>query len=170
MRRIHRLSGILISSFILLHLLNHLTSLLGPDNHISMMLKLRPFYRNSIAEVLLISSVLFQVYSGIIFFKRRRKTAARFFEKLQIWSGLYMAIFFGVHLSAIFFGRLILDLDTNLYFGSAGLNSFPVNLFFIPYYSLAIISFCGHIAAVHRNKSSRKALGVSVLNQSRILI
>jgi hypothetical protein len=32
------------------------------------------------------------------------------------------------------------------------LNTFPLNLFFIPYYSLAIISFFVHVAMIHAKK------------------
>ena len=83
-----------------------------------------------------------------------------------MWSGLYLAIFLLFHLSAVFIGRLILNLDTNYYFGVAGLNTFPLNLFFIPYYGLAIISFFGHIAAVHSKKMKSKIFGISPVNQS----
>jgi hypothetical protein len=67
-------------------------------------------------------------------------------------------------------GRLILKLDTNFYFGVAGLNTFPFNLFFIPYYGLAIFSFFGHIAAIHRKKMKISILGVSPIYQSKIIL
>ena len=59
-----------------------------------------------------------------------------------------------------------MDLDTNFYFGVAGLNTFPLNLFFIPYYGLAIISFFGHISAVHSIKMKTKILGLEPIKQS----
>jgi len=61
---------------------------------------------------------------------------------------------------------LILELDTNFYFGVAGLNTFPLNLFFIPYYGLAIISFFGHISAVHSKKMKSKIFGIDTIKQS----
>ena len=67
-------------------------------------------------------------------------------------------------------GRTILDLDTNLYFGVAGLNTFPLNLFFIPYYSLAILSFFGHVAAIHQQKMRHHVLGWSPTQQSRLIL
>jgi hypothetical protein len=109
-------------------------------------------YRNVFIETLLLAAVLVQIITGLWLFNKGRKWASTFFEKLQIWSGLYLAIFFLIHLSAVLGGRWVLHLDTNFYFGVSGLNTFPFNLFFIPYYGLAVMSFFGHIAAIHQRK------------------
>jgi hypothetical protein len=63
-----------------------------------------------------------------------------------------------------------LHLDTNFYFGVAGLNSFPTNLFFIPYYGLAIISFFGHIASIHSKKMKKSFLGLSPNRQATLIL
>lgn len=170
MKRIHYFSGVLISFFVGLHLFNHLYSILGADAHIEMMNDLRVVYRNIIAEIILLFAVIIQIFSGIKLFFKKRKNVTDFFEKLQIWTGLYLAIFFFIHLSAVLSGRLILNLDTNFYFGVAGLNTFPLNLFFIPYYGLAIISFFGHISAVHSKKMKSKILGIEPNKQSYIIL
>lgn len=167
-RRIHYYSGITIALFVSLHLANHAVSLMGIEKHIEVMTQLRKVYRNIFAEILLLSAASAQIFSGIQLCRSRFKIAKGFYEKLQLWSGLYLAIFFVIHLSAVMVGRFILKLDTNFYFGAAGLNQFPFNLFFIPYYSLAIFSFFAHIASVHyrkvkeRNRDARK--------QSRLII
>jgi hypothetical protein len=111
-------------------------------------------------------SVFVQIISGIKLFKLSRKTAISNFDKLHIWTGLYLAFFFIIHLSAILGGRLFLHLDTNFYFGVAGLNSFPFILFFIPYYGLAILSFFGHIASIHSKKMKQSVLGLTPNIQS----
>jgi hypothetical protein len=72
-----------------------------------------------------------------------------------------LAIFFIIHLSAVFGGRIFLQLDTNFYFGVSGVNTFPFNLFFVPYYGLAVLAFFGHIAAIHRKKMRMSILGLS---------
>jgi hypothetical protein len=169
-RKIHFVSGITLTIFIGLHLANHLASIAGVERHIEWMNALRHFYRTPIIEFLLLAAVLVQMYSGIRFFVLKRKTTKIGFEKLHIFSGLYMAAFFVIHISAVFVGRLILSLDTNFYFGAAGLNFFPVNLFFIPYYSLAILSFFGHIAAIHHCKMKNAIWGVSVNGQSKAIL
>ena len=110
--------------------------------------------------------ILVQIISGLKLFNLNRKTASTFFEKLQIWTGLYLAIFFIIHLSAVLGGRYFLHLDTNFYFGVAGLNTFPLSLFFVPYYGLAIISFFGHVASIHHKKMKLTIFGWTPYTQS----
>lgn len=160
-RTFHLFSGIVISVFVVLHLSNHMFSVLDAEKHIEVMDALRNFYRNIFIEIILLASVAFQIYSGLILFMSARKSANDFFSKLHIWTGLYLAIFFVIHLSAILAGRWILKLDTNFYFGAAGINTFPLSLFFIPYYIFAILSFFGHIAAVHSKKMKHNLLGIN---------
>ncbi|EZH73830.1 hypothetical protein ATO12_18025 [Aquimarina atlantica] len=170
MKRIHYTSGIIIAIFISFHLFNHSYSLFGVEEHIRLMDKFRLVYRNIFAETLLLIAVFIQIFSGVRLFLRRRKNTTGFFEKLQLWSGLYMAIFFVFHLGAVFTGRFFLDLDTNIYFGVAGLNTFPINLFFIPYYALAILSFFGHISAIHYAKIENNVLGLTPKKQSVLIL
>ena len=165
-KKIHFISGVTITVFVGLHLFNHTLSVFGADKHIEVMNTLRLFYRNILAETILLIAVLVQVISGLKLFKTNRKKATTQFEKLHLWTGLYLAIFFIIHLSAVFGGRLFLQLDTNFYFGVAGLNAFPFNLFFIPYYGLAILSFFGHIASIHNKKMKQSIFGLAPNKQS----
>jgi hypothetical protein len=166
MKRTHYLSGLTITIFVGLHLFNHFCSIFGAEKHIEIMNVLRHFYRNIFSETFLLIAVLVQIISGVSLFRKNRKTATTNFEKLHIWTGLYLAIFFVIHLSAVLVGRLFLHLDTNFYFGVAGLNSFPFNLFFIPYYALAIISFFGHISCIHKKKMKHNVFSLTPKRQS----
>ena len=166
LKKIHYISGLIVTVFVGLHLLNHSSSIFGADRHIEVMNTLRLFYRNIFIETILLLAVLVQIISGLKLFKTNRKTATTQFDKLHIWTGLYLAIFFIIHLSAVLSGRFFLHLDTNFYFGVAGLNSFPYNLFFIPYYALAILSFMGHIASIHSKKMKHTIFGLSPNKQS----
>lgn len=165
-RNIHFASGLIISVFVALHLLNHSVSLYGADAHIAFMNEWRTIYRQPIVEGVLLFAVLTQSVSGLSLFFRKRKSKLNFFELLHIWSGLYLAAFFLFHLSAVLGGRFFLGLDTNFYFGVAGLNTFPFYLFFVPYYALAILSFFAHIAAIHHQKMKHYILGFSPLQQA----
>lgn len=169
-KKLHYFSGITITIFVGLHLINHLYSIFGAKAHIELMNDFRVVYRNIIIETLLLLAVGIQIVSGIKLFFKKRKNVSDFFEILQIWTGIYLAVFLIIHLSAVLSGRLILNLDTNFYFGVAGLNTFPLNLFFIPYYGLAIISFFGHISAVHSKKMQNKILGINPNKQSYIIL
>lgn len=168
-KKLHYFSGLTISIFVALHLFNHAFSIAGAEKHIEMMSTLRYFYRNIFIEILLLVAIATQIVTGLRLFIMKRKIVSTVFDKLQIWSGLYLAIFFLIHLSAVLAGRIILKLDTNFYFGVAGLNAFPFNLFFIPYYTLAILSFFAHIAALHNRKMSLKILGLTPQMQSIVI-
>lgn len=169
-KKIHYISGLTITIFITLHLFNHICSIFGAETHISVMNTLRVFYRNLFVETVLLIAVFTQIVSGLKLFKTNRTIAFSAFDKLHLWSGLYLAIFFIIHLSAVLGGRFYLHLDTNFYFGVAGLNTFPLSLFFIPYYGLAILSFFGHVAAIHNKKMKQPVFGLTPKRQSKIIL
>lgn len=170
MRRAHYLSGLIITLFTGLHLFNHVCSLSGAEAHIETMRLLRHFYRNPVIEAILLFAVLVQIISGLKLFKISRKSAVSRFDQLHVWSGLYLAFFFIIHVSAVMIGRGVLNLDTNFYFGVAGLNTFPFNLFFIPYYTLAILSFFGHIAAIHNKRMNSRILSLTPGQQAKAIL
>lgn len=169
MQRIHYGAGVVLTLFIGLHLINHACSMAGSEAHIRTMHTLRLFYRHPVAESLLLTAVVVQIVSGLRLFKKRRQTASTFFERLQVWTGAYLAAFLVIHVGAVLAGRLFLHLDTNFYFGVAGLNTFPFNLFFIPYYAFAIVAFFGHLSALHGQKMRHSVFGISPEQQAKIL-
>jgi len=168
-KQLHYISGLILTIFIGLHLFNHLLSLFGIEIYLQVMDNLRLVYRNIVVEVILLLVVGIQVFSGIKLFFSTKKLGP-FFRKLQIWSGLYLAFFLIMHVSAILVGRFILEVDTNFYYGAGGLNIFPSNLFFIPYYGLAILSFFGHIAGIHFMKMKQAIFGISPTKQSQLIL
>jgi len=169
MKRIHFISGLTLTIFIGFHLFNHFVSIFGIELHIALMQKLRLVYRNLVVETLLLTAVFIQIVSGIKLFFSKRSSITSYYEKLQIWTGLYLAFFLSIHVGAVLIGRDVFNLDTNFYFGAAGLTTFPLNLFFFPYYGLSIISFFGHISAIHYFKMKRKIFGLSVQEQSNLI-
>lgn len=169
-KKLHYLSGLILTLFIGLHLFNHGLSIFGPNRHIEMMDTLRLFYRILFIENILLLAVFVQILSGIKLFIAKRKIVNSRFDKLHIWSGLYLAFFLVIHISAIFAGRFLLHLDTNFYFGAAGINTFPFNLFFVPYYALAIISFFAHIASIHHQKMQRTVFGLPPYKQAMAIL
>jgi len=118
----------------------------------------RVVYRNIIVECILLICVIFQVCSGVYFVWRRRGQREGFLEKAQAISGLYLAYFLLNHIGAVLFGRVIVDLDTNIYYGIAGIHISPFNLYFIPYYFFAVVALFVHLASAFnwlcRNKLS----------------
>lgn len=169
-KKLHYFSGLILTIFVGAHLFNHFMSLLGALAHIKCMETLRVIYRNPVVEVILLMAVLVQIISGLKLFFIKRKTANSFFERLHVWSGAYLAFFLIIHLSAVMTGRLILGVDTNIYFGAEGLNVFPLYFFFVPYYGFSILAFFGHIAAIHHQKMKHVVLGFSVEKQSKLIL
>lgn len=168
-KKIHYLSGIVLMVFITMHLINHLYANFGADKHIVLMSKLRKVYRNPVVETLLLGAILIQITSGIKLCRNNRKFAVSFFDKLQIWTGLYLAFFFVIHVSAVVIGRYF-QFDTNFYFSASALNTFPFYLFFFPYYTFAIMAFFGHLASVHFNKMKRSFLGMTLKSQAIVIL
>lgn len=169
-KAIHGAAGLFLIAFTGLHLFNHIWSISGAEEHIALMNVLRKLYRNTFAEILLLASIAIQLTSGVKLFIASRKNVKSRFERLQLWTGLYLLFFLFVHVTAVFAARLMLDLDTNFYFGVAGINIFPFNLFFIPYYAIAVISFFGHMAAIHARKMSGLVLGLTPVNQAKMIV
>jgi len=169
-KKLHFFSGLTISLFIGLHLFNHAISIFGVEMHLAVMDQLRLGYRNVFVETILLLAVAVQIISGLKLFFVKRKAQNDFYGKLQIWTGLYLAFFFLIHIGAVLTGRYVLDLDTNFYFGVAGLNTFPFNLFFVPYYGLAIISFFGHVASIHAQKMKKEVFGWPVEQQAKFIL
>lgn len=156
--------------FISLHLFNHLASISSAGDHIRIMDMLRVVYRSRVGETILLAACGVQIVSGIRLLVNKRKQLTDAFDRLQLWTGFYLAFFLIVHLSAVMAGRYLWHVDTNLYFGASGLNSYPAKLFFIPYYGSAVLAVFGHIAAVHFRKMKRTVLGVSVRRQAVLIL
>jgi succinate dehydrogenase/fumarate reductase cytochrome b subunit len=166
-KKLHFYSGITISIFVFLHLFNHFMVLTSAEKHLEIMDSLRLIYRNLVAESILLIAVVIQVISGIIQFRKMKNTKG--FERLQVVSGLYLAFFFVIHVSAVMAGRTM-GTDTNLYFAIGGLYVFPAKLFFIPYYSLSIIAFFSHLAGIHYKKSQAYFTEKQANLQAKILV
>ncbi|OBS14759.1 hypothetical protein ATE49_19165 [Elizabethkingia miricola] len=169
MKDLHYFSGLTLLIFISGHLFNHFCSIFSISLHIEIMDILRNIYRNPVIEVLLLTAVIFQIISGIRLILKKNK-AGSFYEKIHVWSGIYMALFLIIHVSAVLTGRFILHLDTNFYFGVAGINNLPFSLFFVPYYGLAILSLFAHLAAVHLKKMKYDILGIQPLVQANTIL
>lgn len=146
LNKLHRISALIIGTFIVVHLVNHLCIINGVQPHIDFMESIRKVYRNIFVESVLLTCILFQIISGLYFVWRGKGKHSGFLEKTQVLSGLYLAYFFLNHIGAVFYGRIFEGLDTNIYFGIAGFHNAPFHLYFIPYYFLAIVAVFLHIA------------------------
>ncbi|MEL6535464.1 MAG: hypothetical protein AAFQ98_08635 [Bacteroidota bacterium] len=170
MKKAHHFSGLFIALFAGLHLFNHLLSLGGIQQHLNSMAAMRQVYRHPILETALLLAVVLQITTGLRLWGRLRQKAHPFFVRLQLWSGLYLAMFLLIHVGAVLAGRWVFQLDTNFYFAAVGINTFPFNLFFIPYYLLAVLSVFAHLAAVHAQKMKRSWGTLTPKGQAQMLL
>ncbi len=118
LHKLHRVSALIIGTFVLFHLANHLTAFWGVARHIEFMELLRRFYRYPLVEIVLLACVGFQIVSGVFFIKSRWGKRNGFFEKVQALSGAYLVFFLLVHVGAVLAGRAVFNLDTNFYFAA----------------------------------------------------
>jgi len=170
LRALHRTSAVLIAAFALLHLANHLVLLAGVPAHIAFMKAARIVYRQPWVEVPLLLCVAFQVGSGLWLVVRGWKHGRGAVARLQALSGAILAFFLLIHVGAVLSGRVLLDLDTNLYFAVAGFYVPPFQFFFWPYYFLAVLALFAHLGCAawrHLSKapprSRRLALALPLL-------
>ena len=156
-KRFHRLSGIVIASFLLLHVTNHLFALGGPRLHITVMNLFRYVYRFTPVEILLLICIVFQVVSGIALVFKKGFLKQPFYVLVQIASGLYLSFFMIYHVRAVMLGRYQWNTETDFYFAAGVANRYPEKVFFIPYYALSLVCIFAHIASVHYIKGMEKA-------------
>ena len=149
---IHYYTGLTLVIYIGTHLMNHLLILHSDAMHLNFMKKARKVYRHPIVESVLLTAVALQILSGIYLVTQKWTKADSLFDWVQICSGLYLSLFLTYHVRAVMIGRHKMHIDTNLYYGAGVMNMWPQKLIFIPYYSLAILSFFFHVACIHRIK------------------
>ena len=169
MKLIHYYTGLTLAVFIGFHLLNHLLILHSEVLHIRFMKAARKIYRNRIVESILLIAVLLQIISGITLVILKWNKVENYFDRIQIASGLYLSFFLVNHVVAVLRGRYKLKMDTNLYYGAGVMNMWPQKLFYIPYYSFAILFFFFHVACVHRIKME-KFTGLAIATKQSFII
>ena len=142
LRRIHRGSALLLGGFVLLHLANHAAGLISQDAHRSVQLALRWLYQGWLEPVLLVSCAV-QIATGLRLVWLRRSSLGRI--ATQAFSGMYLALFLGIHLFAVMQARWS-GVETDLAFAAAGMHAGAWAYFFAPYYGLAVFAFGLHIS------------------------
>lgn len=146
----NKISFIFITLFVSIHILNHIIVLVSVEKHILFMENFRVLYRNIYVEIFLLGIVFFHIIKNIknIWITRKEKKSS--FQKIILIAKLYLIYFLINHIGAVILGRLIFNLDTNIYYAVAGLHAFPFSLYFVFYYFLSISCLFIYIS---RNKS-----------------
>lgn len=144
-RILHRSCAVVVAAFVLVHLANHVAVLAGIGAHLRFMDAARLLYREPAVEAVLLLCVVVQAGSGLWLIRSGWPRRRGWIAWLQAGSGAYLALFLPVHLGATLFARGVLELDTNVHFAAAGLQVWPYQLFFLPYYFLALLAVFAHL-------------------------
>lgn len=164
MKRLHRITGIIVSVFIVLHLFNHAMAWFGADAHQQVLETLRKGYRIPAVEILLVGCFVFQAVSGVrLFWVLRNKPEKTRYERLQMYSGLLLGYFLLQHIPATIGQRFLYDFDTNFYFAARVVTQSPWLYYFVPYYAIGVVAVGLHIANVHSQKM-RERIGEKAAN------
>jgi len=145
LRRFHRLSALLIVIFAVAHVANQAFAIVSVSSHTFVQNVLRVVYRQPLIETLLIAAIALQVATGTMMWRgkvQRGSTSAN----LQAASGLYLAVFFLAHVSAVALARQY-QTETNFVWaaGPMGLLARPGLTALLPYYLLAIVALFVHV-------------------------
>lgn len=138
-KTLNKISFVFVALFISMHILNHMIVLISVEEHIWFMEKFRVVYRNIYIEIFLLGIIFFHIVKIIKNIWITRKEKKIFFQKIILIAKLYLIYFLTNHIGAVILGRVIFNLDTNIYYAVAGLHVFPFSLYFIVYYFLSIL-------------------------------
>ena len=151
-RRFHQINALLLSLFICLHLLNHMTLLVGIELHLSTMSFLRLFYRPLLIEIPLYFLFSTQIMLGGALLAKRGWPSNRW-GRAQYLSGVILALFLIQHAIAVLVTRYsVPEIDTNIYWAASVVSRDPYLWYFAPYYAAGIVAMFVHIAAACRKR------------------
>lgn len=150
LRVAHGVSAALLATFVLFHLSNHLTGLLGPAAHARVMAVGRAVYRAAWVEPVFVGFLLFQVASGLRLAWRWSAPRADRYRAVQVGSGVYLAAFLITHLnSALVSARTVHGVETDWAWASGapeGLVRDAWNVRLLPHYAFGAFFALAHLA------------------------
>jgi hypothetical protein len=173
LRVAHGISALaIIAIFLALHIINHLTFLLGPVTYDAVMKAFRHVYRTDLLQPLLVALFFFQIGTGLYFVWRLSAQPADRFRTFQAASGVYLAFYVLGHMDSVFiFARTYLGIDTGWGFATgapAGLVKDAWNIRLVPHYWLGVFFVLAHLSAGAR--VVMMAHGVSKAYADRLMI
>jgi succinate dehydrogenase/fumarate reductase cytochrome b subunit len=163
LRQVHRASAVVIAGFACAHIANHVVALAGVPAHISYMRTAPLIYRARFVEPMLLAAVLSQVLSGATLVATGWARRQGVVVWIQAAAGSILAMFLVIHVAAVLYGRIALNLDTNFYYAAAGFYVAPYQYFFAPYYFLAVAALFIHLGCAIYWRLSRASPPVQYL-------
>jgi succinate dehydrogenase/fumarate reductase cytochrome b subunit len=150
LRVAHGICGAITTLFILFHLGNHLTGLLGAEMHEAVAQLGRKVYRAAAIEPILIAAMFFQVITGLRLAWTWSERGEDKYRMFQVASGVFLALFSLCHMNSVFImARTILDIPTDYAFATGGGKMLPdpwaIRL--LPHYALGVFFILAHLCS-----------------------
>jgi hypothetical protein len=143
-------AAIIVVSFLLWHLANHVLAIQSLDQHKAAMDVLRVWYRSDVVQPILVALFAWQLVSGLRLLWAKLPSRGDIYSSIQTATAAYLAVYIPSPLIAVFIlGRWFLAVDTTFAWASGaptGLLLDPWNVRLIPHYSLAVLFLIGHLA------------------------
>ncbi len=169
LRVVHGVSASIIVIFIIFHLANHISGLIGPDVHAAIMQAGRTVYRRPLIEVPLIGLLLFQIVTGMMLARRGSRLPGDGFRILQVGSGLYIASFIVTHLNSALIGaRVVRHIETDWAWASGapeGLIHDAWNIRLVPHYGWGVFFVLTHLLLGLRQVLTAHAVAPQIVNR-----
>lgn len=150
-RSIHRINGLFLAVFVVLHMATHLSGVLGIETYNATQNALRLLYRNLVIEPILLMSFVVQIALGVRLVTQnfKRKMAEKW-ARAQAISGLTFLFFISQHLIAMSVTRWGDGLDTTFYWPASVMSGPPFFWYFAPYYFLGVAAMFVHLGCAAR--------------------
>jgi succinate dehydrogenase/fumarate reductase cytochrome b subunit len=157
MRKFHRINGLILLAFIVMHFATHLSGLWGINAYNTTQDMFRTVYQNKFLEPILLIAFVAQLGVGLrLSIQGFRRKMAQKWARIQLISGLMILFFVAQHITGNLMARFLSGLDTTFYWPASVMNGAPFTLYFIPYYFIGITSLFVHIACFVRLTILRK--------------
>ncbi len=136
---------LLLTGFLVFHLLNHLGAFWSVELHGQIATFLRGWYQSEWVEPFLLLFIVFMIVSGVTMVMHYARFQSDNFRIVQIACGAYLAAFFGSHVPTVLKARAA-NIETDWFFAVSqnGLLD-PSRAFLTPYYIMAINALVMHV-------------------------
>ena len=145
--KIHRVAAALLVAFAGLHFASHVSAVFSLALNARVVDAVRIVYKQPPLEVLLLLALPIQICTGLWLFWARRDRALDRWDRLQLASGLYLAVFLAAHATA----TAILFRNINFRAASGGAPGLFGDPSFLAYYVLGPLAVFAHVACGARH-------------------
>ena len=160
--RVQAVSGLLFATFLVLHLLNTMSAVLGQSIYDGVQSTLRLYYQFPLVEIVCVAgAALVHIWAGVVRMWRRRgreRGSVPLRLRLHRWSAYYLLVFITGHVLATRGPSLFLATKADFALVSYAFVFAPA--YFYPYYTLLFASGLYHLA--HGGLTALRLLGLRV--------